>query len=225
MSYEFEKENRNTESPSNVIKISKVFDTNNGFNVHNNLKNKSYPELLDIVRSDRLPFSVILLNLEHDLNIGNIIRSCHIFGCSSVIIFGRSRYDLRSTVGAHKYIPIIKTGGTEDTPTSFSSDLEMTYAFKSVIRGIQNALPIFIEKTEDSVSIEKIFSLSDDAIKGKIHPVLIFGNEGNGIPSCILHSYDSSNSKTYHIPQRGVLRSLNVASAAAIALYEVSNIF
>ena len=47
---------------------------------------------------------------------------------------------------------------------------------------------------------------------------IVFGNEGNGISAEIL---EAASSKVY-IPMSGKAESLNVASAAAIVLYEAS---
>lgn len=46
---------------------------------------------------------------------------------------------------------------------------------------------------------------------------LVFGSETRGLPECILTRYADS---TYHIPIRDRTRSLNLSTAAAIALYE-----
>ena len=47
-------------------------------------------------------------------------------------------------------------------------------------------------------------------------PCFIFGNEGDGIPDEILNSCRYK----IEIPQFGVLRSLNVSTAAGIVMYE-----
>jgi tRNA (cytidine/uridine-2'-O-)-methyltransferase len=46
---------------------------------------------------------------------------------------------------------------------------------------------------------------------------LVFGSETRGLPESILARYGDS---TYHIPITGRTRSLNLSTAAAIALYE-----
>jgi len=50
------------------------------FNVHDHYKDLSVEDLKLISNATRLPYAVCLLNLEYDLNIGNCIRSAHIFG-------------------------------------------------------------------------------------------------------------------------------------------------
>ena len=46
---------------------------------------------------------------------------------------------------------------------------------------------------------------------------LVFGSETRGIPDTILHMYAAA---TYHIPITSEIRSLNLSTAAGIALYE-----
>ena len=46
---------------------------------------------------------------------------------------------------------------------------------------------------------------------------LVFGSETGGLPSAILSKYAN---RTYHIPITGDTRSLNLSTAAGIALYE-----
>lgn len=47
---------------------------------------------------------------------------------------------------------------------------------------------------------------------------LVFGSESGGLPNDILHRYPPS--RTYHIPISRSIRSLNLSSAVAVALYE-----
>jgi len=46
---------------------------------------------------------------------------------------------------------------------------------------------------------------------------LVFGSETRGLPENILHQYADA---TYHIPITPQIRSLNLSTAAGIALYE-----
>jgi len=177
------------------------------YNVHENLKSLDVAQLQELSKQSRLPYSVCLMNLEYDLNIGNCIRSAHILGAERVFIFGKRKYDSRSTVGAHNYIDVVKYDFQELTDESVigAKFEEMVTSYK--------LRPIIIEKTDISEDIRDIpkFSMTDNMC-------LVFGNEQNGIPECI-----SSKYPCYHINQRGVIRSMNVASAAAIAMYEFSN--
>jgi tRNA G18 (ribose-2'-O)-methylase SpoU len=178
------------------------------FNVHDHYKDLSVEDLKLISNATRLPYAVCLLNLEYDLNIGNCIRTAHIFGAERVFIFGRRRYDLRSTVGANHYTNIVKYDFDELT-----NDEVICTQFENMVSEY-SLYPLLIDKTINSRDI------SDSHVYTKPYaktPCLVFGNENSGIPTCLTDKY-----LCFHIPQRGVIRSLNVASAAAVAMYEFS---
>lgn len=142
-----------------------------------------------------------------DLNVGSILRSAVLFGFRKATIFGRRKYDKRSTVGAQNYIDVDFVDGMK---SETEIDEEMFFKF---LNSKPEHLPCFIEYVENysqSVHILGVLGQTDPLM-------LIFGNEGLGIPEIILDVYKDS---TYSIPQRGVMRSLNVAAAAAIAMYE-----
>ncbi|MCB0307985.1 MAG: tRNA (cytidine(34)-2'-O)-methyltransferase [Bdellovibrionales bacterium] len=48
--------------------------------------------------------------------------------------------------------------------------------------------------------------------------ILVFGSETKGLPKAMIKKYQK---QTYKIPMTGPVRSLNIASAAAVAIYEV----
>ena len=173
------------------------------FNVHDHLKNYDVPTLKDITDRDRLPFAVCIINLVGDLNTGIIIRTANLMGAEKVFVFGRRRYDRRSTVGSHNYVDVVQAGGFDDDgyvdPVKFHK-----------LMTENNYTPVMIETGGACIS-----TFSTDKIDKK--PCLVFGNEGEGIHPDILRQ-----GKIYSIPQRGVIRSLNVSSAASIAMWEVS---
>lgn len=179
------------------------------YNVHDRLKDLSVEEIKAVADADRLNFSVCLLNLEHDLNIGNCIRTAHIMGASRVFIFGRRRYDLRSTVGANHYTNIVKIEVDDITDQKEI----MTKFFKMTCD--YNLFPVLIDKTDSSIDISEYPYYYHKEKNSVDQDCLVFGNEQAGIPDCILDYYDEH----YHIPQLGVMRSLNVATAAGIAMY------
>jgi tRNA G18 (ribose-2'-O)-methylase SpoU len=191
----------------------------NGFNVHDHLKNNTLEELQEISMKDRLNFSVCLFNLDYDNNIGNCIRTSHIMGAKNVYIFGKHRFDSRSTVGCKNYTNIIR----HTIPIDLSeNDLRKEFNRMMVDN---NMVPLFIEKNQNSISIDELPNWMDnDNFDYWYHYwdrspnfTLVFGNENKGIPDSI-----GNNCNRFHIPQLGVIRSLNVASAAAIAMYEMN---
>jgi tRNA(Leu) C34 or U34 (ribose-2'-O)-methylase TrmL len=186
------------------------------YNVHDDLKDKTVEELKVISDNDRLPYAICFLNLEYDNNIGNGIRSAHILGAKKVLIFGKNKVDTRSTVGAHNYIDYVRYNYND-----FSNEKEMTDNFLSMCYS-NKIFPIFIDKTYKSKNLDNfnkiIIDYNNHEFRNDFIFCFVFGNEKNGIPECLINT----TNEVYHLEQRGVIRSLNVASAAAITMYHVS---
>jgi 23S rRNA (guanosine2251-2'-O)-methyltransferase len=181
---------------------------NNGFNVSDNLKTLTVEQLKERSENDRLPFAILLLNLEHDLNIGNCIRTAHLLGAERVIILGNSKVDTRACVGSQNYTNVVKRKILEHEDL-----IEVFWGLMSSY----NYCPWIIEKNNFSMSIEKMNFYYESQKKY----CLVFGNENKGIPV----EFEQENVDFFHIEQRGVLRSLNVSSACAIATYEFTKLF
>jgi len=189
--------------------MSNILPINFGYNVLNHLKDRTVPELKAISASDRLPFAVLTLNLEHDLNIGNIIRSAHLLGAERVIIVGNNKVDTRACVGSQNYTNIEKF----KIPDKMTIE-DAVYGQLSKF----NYIPIFVEYNEDSVPVEEIGLYALGILTTGAKPCLVVGNEGNGIPEVLMRS----EYPVVHINQRGVLRSFNVSSAASIVIWELA---
>lgn len=179
----------------------------NGLNVLNNLKDKTVEELKAISAADRLPFAVGLMNIQYDLNIGNIIRTAHCMGAERVFVFGNAKMDSRACVGSQNYIEIIKVK-TENDDSLLQKFAEAMIQYEYY--------PWMIDKTPISIGFDIV---GEYYIQGQ-RPCLIFGNENGGIPEDILNI----SRNHYHIDQLGVIRSLNVSSAAAIVLHKMKNV-
>ena len=91
----------------NYAKINKE-TLSNHFNVRDEFKDNTVAENVAICNRDRLKFSVGCINVTGDLNIGMMIRSACLFGAENFYIFGRNKFDKRSTVGAENYINIVQ---------------------------------------------------------------------------------------------------------------------
>lgn len=180
---------------------------NNGFNVLDKYKSMTVEEIKNQADSDRLPYGVLCLNVEKDLNIGNCIRSAHLFGAEIVFTIGWNKIDARSMVGVQNYTNLHKIRVENDSYEKIIETIELICLTNDYV-------PVFIEYNNFSKNIN---SLSFKRICNK-KPLFILGNEGKGIPETIMKHFGNKN--VYHIPQRGVIRSLNVSSAASVVFHE-----
>jgi tRNA G18 (ribose-2'-O)-methylase SpoU len=139
----------------------------------------------------RHDFSILISNKFHDFNIGTVIRNSNAFLAKEVIIFGRKSFDKRACVGAHYYENIRHVRHTE----------ELSFPDSTVI-GIDNI--------ECAKPIEK-FTWPEG------HVVLAFGQEQLGLPDEFKEICD----EFLYITQYGSVRSINVGSASAIAMYDL----
>lgn len=178
------------------------------FNVRDEYKDKTVEEIRQIAAKESFPFAVCALNIEGDLNIGMMIRTASLMGAERFIIYGRRKFDSRSMVGANNYFPVDKIDGL--TPTG-EIDLRLPTVLLSM-----GYIPIFIE--QGGVSLETANWALYDRI-AQLKPAkkicFVFGNESTGIPPEMMINYT-----VISIPQQGVLRSLNVAAATSMVLWD-----
>jgi tRNA G18 (ribose-2'-O)-methylase SpoU len=138
----------------------------------------------------RHPFGILISNLQNDFNIGTVIRSANAFLAREVIICGRKKYDRRGTVGTHHY-ENLRWVKEEDVAA-------LGYHYNLVaIDNVDGAEPI-------------------ETFKWPTNPLMLFGQEQGGLPSSLL----SIAAHKVYIRQYGSVRSLNVGSAASIAMYD-----
>lgn len=192
------------------IRKTELEKANSCFNVHDHLKDKNLDELKQVSMLDRLPWHTMAINLTGDLNVGTIIRTSHCLGASSVIVVGRTKLDRRSLVGAENYITVEKYRTVDE---DFNLDIEEIF---NILKS-KNLTPIFCES--GGVPLHKVdWQLRIEAMNLRgTQPCLIMGNETGGIPAEVFQLESSMpNGFTISIPQRGVIRSFNVAVAHSI---------
>lgn len=144
------------------------------------------------LRRTRVPMHVAIENLQHDLNIGSIVRTANALNVAGVHIVGRRRWNRRGAMVTDAYLDI------HHHPSA--SDL---HAWATV-----GGLPIVaVDLVPGSVALE------DQPLPDPV--VLLFGQEGPGLSPEAL----ALASSVVHITQSGSTRSLNVAAAAAIAMH------
>ena len=176
-------------------------------NVLSELQHLPLEEIQQISRDERFPFSIALVNLTGDLNIGVAIRTAVLTGAERVIIIGRNRLDARSLVGSQNYIDIHKYGG-------FNEDLSIDPNIFMQAMDDFNLTPIFVETDG-----EYLHTLDFNEKLANINPCFCFGSESRGFNKNILELGNKfPGSFKVSIKQRKPMRSLNVSSAAAIIM-------
>jgi tRNA G18 (ribose-2'-O)-methylase SpoU len=138
---------------------------------------------------------VAVENIEHDLNIGSIVRTANAFNVAGVHIVGRRRWNRRGAMVTDAYLDITHHPDPADLQAWAQSA----------------GLPILaIDVVPGAVPIEG-YEMPSSCI-------LMFGQEGPGLSPEALASADAVLS----ISQYGSTRSINVAAAAAIAMHSWS---
>ena len=140
----------------------------------------------------RHPFHVAIENLQHDFNIGSVVRTANAFLASEVHIIGRRRWNRRGAMVTDRYQHVRHHADADEFQEwARSSDL--------LILGFDNV--------DGSVPLETM-ELPE-------HCVLLFGQEGTGLSPDARSVCDC----LIAISQFGSTRSINVGAAAAIAMH------
>lgn len=140
----------------------------------------------------RAPLHIAIENLQHDLNIGSIVRSANAFNVAGVHIVGRHKWNRRGALVTDRYLNM----HYHREPAELAQwAQENSYEL------------VAIDNQEGATPIEST------ALPAQC--VLVFGQESAGISPELLELCDSA----VEISQYGSTRSLNVAAAAAIAMF------
>lgn len=160
-------------------------------NVIDKYKHQPMEQIITDLDTHGSALEIAVDNVEHDFNMGTIIRSANAFGVRHVHIIGRKQWNKRGAMMTDKYLHV------HHYPT-----------IEEFLPAIVQKTLIAVDNTEGAIPIETT-DLPDNA-------VLLFGAEGPGIRPELLQHAD----KTVEITQLGSTRSLNVGVAAGIAMYE-----
>ena len=164
-------------------------DTRNLIDEYKGLKNE---QVFDALSKKRTSLEIAIENVEHDFNIGSIVRTANSFNVSKVHIIGKKKYNRRGAMCTDKYLEVIHHPTLED----FLS----TQGARELV-AIENNTPRARE-LHDKKFIK--------------NTTLIFGSENNGITKELLEKA----ADVRYIESFGSTRSVNVGAAAAIAMYE-----
>ena len=164
-------------------------DTRNLIDEYKGLPNE---QVFDALNKKRNPLEIAIENVEHDFNIGSIVRTANSFNVAKVHIIGRKKYNRRGAMCTDKYLEIIHHATLEDfLKTQENRELV------AIENNTERAKPLHDKKFTDNTT-------------------LVFGSENNGItPELLKIAHD-----VRYIESFGSTRSVNVGAAAAIAMYE-----
>lgn len=152
--------------------------------------------------STQIPISLIVHDFEIRLNIGSLFRLADAFACEHIYLTGNT------AVPPHRKI----------TKTSRSAEKYVAYSYYESPFDLISQLKhqgykiISLELTDKSISLSELSLQTNDKI------CLILGSENAGVSQELLNLSDD----IVHIPMHGKLSSLNVATAAGIALYQLT---
>lgn len=151
---------------------------------------------VDAIKADletsRAALHIAIENLEHDLNIGSIVRTGNAFNVGGVHIVGRRRWNRRGAMVTDRYLTIIHQPEPADLAAWAA---ENDYAI---------------------IGIDNVQGCTDlEATPLPERSILVFGQESNGISPELLREC----AQVRQIPMYGSTRSMNVAAAAAIAMH------
>lgn len=164
-------------------------DTRNLVDEYKGLPNE---QVFVALSKKRTPLEIAIENVEHDFNIGTIVRSANSFNVKRVHIIGKKKYNRRGAMCTDKYLEIIHHASIED----FLENQE-SRELVAIENNTPRAKPLHDKKFNQ-------------------HTTLIFGSENNGItPELLEKAHD-----VRYIESFGSTRSVNVGVAAGIAMYE-----
>ncbi len=161
-------------------------------NLIDEYKGMTNAQVFAALTKKRTPLEIAIENVEHDFNIGSIVRTANSFNVAKVHIIGRKKYNRRGAMCTDKYLEIVHH------PTI--DEFLKTQANRELV-AIENNTP------RAGALHSKVF---------RPNTTLIFGSENSGItPELLEKAHD-----VRFIESFGSTRSVNVGAAAAIAMYE-----
>lgn len=135
---------------------------------------------------------IAIENLERDFNMGSIVRTANAFGVRHVHIIGRKQWNKRGAMATDKYLHVV-----------YHQTVDEFVAYTGESRQI-----IIVDNINGATDIHE----TDMPLQS----VLVFGSEKSGVSDEMKAAADAAVA----IRQLGSTRSLNVAAAASIAMYE-----
>jgi len=167
-------------------------------NVVDEFKNIPTEEIKKILGERALPAAVLMSQLESDFNFSNVIRTSNFFNLKTIFYYGIKNFDRRGSVGTHLY-----------------SDVKYLPSFDEIKKLKEQYVFVGLENNIEKNTTD-IFNF-----KWPSNSLIIIGEENKGLSNDIIDLCDF----LVEIPNYGSVRSLNAATAAAIAIGLLSSQF
>jgi tRNA G18 (ribose-2'-O)-methylase SpoU len=152
-------------------------------------------------RSEKTPVIAVLENIRSAYNVGSLFRTADAFLLEAIYLTGYT------PCPPHKEIKKTALGAEDSVASKHFRD-----AREAIIALKEKGYKVYaVEQVKESLSLEKISFDNMEKI------AVIFGNEVTGVEQETLLSCDGC----IEIPQLGMKHSLNIASAAAVVLWEI----
>jgi len=162
-------------------------------NLIDDFKGMKEEDIVKLLDKNGVSMEIAIENLERDFNMGSIVRSANAFGVRRVHVIGRRQWNKRGAMATDRYLHILYHENVSDF-------VNYVHVHGMTIVCIDNV---------DGAKVLHESSLPSSC-------VLVFGSESNGVSETLLARADV----TLAIAQYGSTRSMNVAAAAAVAMYE-----
>ncbi len=161
-------------------------------NVIDEFKGVERDEIIARLDAQDNGLAIALENIEREFSAGTIVRSANAFGVRHVYIVGRKQWNKRGAMVTDKYLHVLHYAELAD----FMAEMKL-----------QNRKVVAVDNVAGSLPMSQV-QLPKNA-------VLVFGHEGNGLSESLLDQADM----IVAIEQFGSTRSINVGSAATVAMY------
>lgn len=163
-------------------------------NLVDEYKGMSNEQVFDALTKKRNSLEVAIFNVEHDFNIGTIVRNANSFNANKVHIIGKKKYNRRGAMCTDKYLEIVHWAEVKD----FVEDQrERQREMVAIENNVDRVEPLHEKEFQERTT-------------------LIFGSESDGISEELLGQVDDVR----EIESFGSTRSVNVGVASGIAMYE-----
>lgn len=191
-------------------------------NVRDDIQDLATEQIKEIHKINGFPDAVAALNLSGDINVSIIVRTLGVFGLSRMFVIGKRNFNSLANVGMQNYLEITKIPCTEGVKNERYDMPALTSAFYELSK---EYILVFVEQHSPDLTVpqDHLLSLRDfrtriRAQKSQLPLLFVMGSEGTGIPAELINAFPAGY--VVEIPQRGVGRSLNVATACAVVLAE-----